>query len=106
VVNRTLGCAPSATASSSTRSTPFPPGSPRSWPATRPVAPTPRWSCEPAGLDLAPPVAVRHPHTGGHRILVRIQAGAAFDQHLHVACLLHLGNGRCHPGESLSSAAK
>jgi hypothetical protein len=39
-----LGCAPSATASSSTRSTPSPPGSPRSWPATRPVAPAPRWS--------------------------------------------------------------
>ena len=46
-----LGCAPSATASSSTWSTPFPPGSPRSWPATRPVAQPRGGRGEPADVD-------------------------------------------------------
>ena len=47
--------------------------------------PQPGGRCgEPAGLDLAPAVAVRHPHTGGHRVLVHVQTGAAFDQRLHL----------------------
>jgi hypothetical protein len=39
---------------------------------------------EPAGLDLAPAVAVGHPHTRGHRVLMHVQTRAAFDQRLHL----------------------
>ena len=39
---------------------------------------------EPAGLGVAPGVAVRHPHTRGHRVLMHVQTRAAFDQRLHL----------------------
>jgi hypothetical protein len=71
-------------ASSSTRSTPSPPGFPRSWPATGPAAQPGGRGGEPGSLGVAPGVAVRHPHTGGHRILVHVQTRAAFDQRLHL----------------------
>src|SRR4029450_4751919 len=38
---------------------------------------------EPAGLDLAPTMTIRHPHTGGHRVLVHVPAGATRGQRLH-----------------------
>jgi len=47
---------------------------------------------EPAGLGVAPGVAVGHPHTRGHRVLVHIQTRAAFDQRLHLLAP-PLGNG-------------
>jgi hypothetical protein len=55
---------------------------------------------EPAGLGVAPAVVVRHPHAGGHRVLVHVQASATRNQRLHLLALLHLGNGR-HPEEPL-----